>query len=133
MRPSDSEIAGGDQSPGRLAGLRSGPSRRFLMGAAGASLVAPVVRPWRGGQATAADRHMNIELLSDDTMLAAAGPLAETAAQRSLALTPLFAGLAGRLTTRCNIVCLGDSHHRGPGRGRPAVVRVREPLAGPAA
>ena len=89
------------------------------MGAAGASLVAPVIRPWRGGQATAADRHMNIELLSDDTMLAAARPLAETAAQRSLALTPLFAGLAGRLTTRCNIVCLGDSVTEGQGADGP--------------
>jgi lysophospholipase L1-like esterase len=118
MRPSDGEIT--DPSLGRLAGLRSGPSRRFLIGAAGASLVAPVIRPRRGGHAPAAERHMSIALLSDDRLLASPPqPLAALPAHQSQALTPLFAGLAGRLTARCNIVCIGDSITEGQGAEGP--------------
>jgi lysophospholipase L1-like esterase len=118
MRPTDGEITDGERSLRRLAGQRSGPSRRFLIGAAGASLVAPVIRPRRGGHDPAAERHMNIALL-DDRVLATPRPLAQTAAQQSQALTPLFAGLAGRLTARCNIVCIGDSITEGQGAEGP--------------
>jgi len=120
MRPSDGEITGGDPSFSRFADLRSRPSRRFLIRAAGASLVTPVIGPKRGGHTPAADRHMNIALLSDNHVLATAPrPLAALAAQQSQALTPLFAGLAGRLTARCNIVCIGDSITEGQGASGP--------------
>jgi lysophospholipase L1-like esterase len=39
--------------------------------------------------------------------------------QQAQALTPLFAGLAGRLSARCNIVCLGDSITEGEGATGP--------------
>lgn len=119
MRPWDGEITGGDPVPGRLAGLRAGPSRRLLIGAAGASLLGPVIRPKPAGHA-AAERHMKLALLSDDRALATPPqPLTALATQQSEALTPLFAGLAGRLTARCNIVCLGDSITEGQGASGP--------------
>lgn len=87
------------------------PSRRFVIGAAGAGLVAPIIGPKPHtaiGQrhASAANQHVLT-------------PLQPSATQQSQALTPLFAGLAARLSTRCNIVCLGDSITEGQGAQGP--------------
>jgi lysophospholipase L1-like esterase len=68
-----------------------------LIGAAGVGLVAPAIRP---------KHRVNGRALT---------PLQSLDAQQSQALTPLFAGLAGRLSARCNIVCLGDSITEGQG------------------
>lgn len=58
-----------------------------MLGAGGAGLIAPALRPKpRAGT-----------------------PIRPSVVQQSQALTPLFAGLAGRLSARCNVVCLGDS------------------------
>jgi lysophospholipase L1-like esterase len=103
----ESRLGGPHQGGSLLA--RPGPSRRFLFGAAGASLVAPMTRPRPRGQV----RHR-----PDSYVLAAAvKPL--TATLQTQQLTPLFAGLAGRLDARCDIVCVGDSitegqHAQGP-------------------
>lgn len=84
----------------------TGPSRRFLIGAAGAGLVAPLIRPKQG--AHAAERATAVTA----TQLATTPP-------QSQALMPLFAGLAGRLSARCNIVCIGDSITEGQGAEGP--------------
>lgn len=86
------------------------PSRRSLIGAAGAGLVAPALRP----------KHTAVARRSADRALATTlSPVAALAPLQSQALTPLFAGLAGRLSARCNIVCIGDSVTEGQGADGP--------------
>lgn len=97
-----------------LSGGQSGmpaPSRRFVIGAAGAGLVAPLIRPnsrkpLDKRQASVAHGH-------------SLTPLQPLSSQQTQPLTPLFAGLAGRLSARCNIVCLGDSITEGQGAEGP--------------
>jgi lysophospholipase L1-like esterase len=89
-----------------------------VIGAAGAGLVSPIIRP---KPRTPAGQH-HTRLAHDghrpsDHVLTRLQPLATT--QQSQALTPLFAGLAGRLSARCNIVCLGDSITEGQGAAGP--------------
>jgi lysophospholipase L1-like esterase len=78
------------------------PSRRgFLAGAAGVSLATPATRARASARQLAASQRLTAAL------------------QQSPSLTPWFAGLAGRLSARCNIVCIGDSitegvHASGP-------------------
>jgi hypothetical protein len=105
MNPSDNSVT--DQLMPK--GWLRGPSRRFLFGAAAVGLVAPVIRP--------KPRRPVRPLTGDYLLTAAARPLALTLQAQQL--TPLFAGLAGRLDARCNIVCIGDSitegqHAEGP-------------------
>lgn len=91
-----------------------GPSRRFLIGAAGAGLVAPLTRP--KPHAPVGERHPRVRHRATGDALT---PLPSLGTQQSQALTPLFAGLAGRLSARCNIVCLGDSITEGEGAAGP--------------
>jgi lysophospholipase L1-like esterase len=83
-----------------------------MIGAAGASLLAPVIRP-KSATAPNGDRHGHV--IDHHThpdrrsSVRALTTIQLLAAQQTQALTPLFAGLAGRLSARCNIVCLGDS------------------------
>jgi len=117
MGPSDAVVNDAGSSRSRLAGLRGngiatlrpGPSRRFLIGAAGAGLVAPIIRPKPHEYAPANDRHARVDGHRPTGRARVAAPLVAFTGQQSQALTPLFAGLAGRLSARCNIVCLGDS------------------------
>jgi lysophospholipase L1-like esterase len=90
--------------------LSEAPSRRFVIGAAGAGLVAPIIRL----KPHAPIGHRRTRVAND-----ALTPVQSLATQQSQALTPLFAGLAGRLSARCNIVCLGDSITEGQGAESP--------------
>ncbi len=72
--------------------------RGFIAGAAGVGLAAPSVR----SQLVAAGARQHPPMLIQQ--VAQPSP-----AQQTQALTPWFAGLSGRLSARCNIVCLGDS------------------------
>ncbi|HEX9065098.1 MAG TPA: SGNH/GDSL hydrolase family protein [Streptosporangiaceae bacterium] len=84
----------------------TGTSRRgFLVTAAGAGLAAPAAnlagaRTARGTEASSGTHRQAVTLL-------AAQPA--VSAQLDQALTPWLAGLANRLSVRCNVVCLGDS------------------------
>src|SRR5215472_19351454 len=86
--------------PGAVISMR--PSRRgFLAGAAGAGLAAPA----------SARASARLPLAANQQLTAAL--------QQAPSLTPWFAGLADRLSARCNIVCVGDSitegqHAAGP-------------------
>ena len=107
---------------GDTSALRNAPSRRwFIASTAGAGLL-PATRSHRdgpvpaAGSGPAAPAAPAAHARSLATRLIAAP---QTAAGQSQALTPLYAGLAGRLSARCNIVCLGDSitegqHAEGP-------------------
>src|SRR5215469_18231864 len=127
MGPSDAVVNDAGSSRSRLAGLRGngiatlrpGPSRRFLIGAAGAGLVAPIIRPKPHEYAPANDRHARVDGHRPTGRARVAAPLVAFTGQQSQALTPLFAGLAGRLSARCNIVCLGDSITEGQGAAGP--------------
>jgi lysophospholipase L1-like esterase len=57
--------------------------------------------------------HRRARVVSDHALT----PLQPLDTQQTQALMPLFAGLAGRLSARCNIVCLGDSITEGQGAG----------------
>jgi lysophospholipase L1-like esterase len=70
--------------------------RRFLIGAAGV-----------GAGATSA-RLLTPTALADAST-PAGNPVAQVTSPQHQPLMPLYAGLAGRLTARCNIVCIGDS------------------------
>lgn len=87
----------------------AGSRRGFLAGAVGAGLAAPAMRIGRG--AAASGQHQAAAQQS--------GAQPQLASQQAPALTPWFAGLSGRLSARCNVVCLGDSvtegmHASGP-------------------
>ena len=82
-----------------------------MIGAAGAGLVAPIIRP----KSHAPTGHRRSGVVTDRAQM----PLQPLATQQSQALTPLFAGLAGRMSARCNIVCLGDSITEGQGAAGP--------------
>jgi lysophospholipase L1-like esterase len=79
------------------------PSRRgFLASAAGAGLAPPATRSRAGSPPQLA-----------------VGQQLSASLQQTPSLTPWFAGLANRLSARCNVVCLGDSitegqHAAGP-------------------
>jgi len=95
-------------------GGNAGPSRRFLIGAAGVGLVAPAIRPKPHSPKDI--QHTRLTQRANGRTLT---PLQSLATQQSQALTPLFAGLADRLSARCNIVCLGDSITEGQGAAGP--------------
>src|SRR5271166_3614575 len=115
--------AAGDTSRRRLVGLlgsgtsgpRAGPSRRlFLGGAAGAGVALPSMRSKPAGDALADDARLLVA-----PQRGAQRARLQLGPQQAPALTPLYAGLAGRLSARCNIVCVGDSitegqHAEGP-------------------
>ncbi len=93
-----------------------------MIGAAGASLLAPVIRPRLaaapdgGRPGPVIDHHAHLDRRSGVRALTT---IQQLATQQTQALTPLFAGLAGRLSARCNIVCLGDSITEGQHAGGP--------------